>query len=102
MVFLGTCRGGLKSRNPELVIRKPEKLFTLRSRMLNWDVVSKCFSDFDQLVTGLPLHDKPECIWNCDEKCFQFEPSPVSVPEKDFVSFLAASLFLGRAFLVYM
>lgn len=70
---------GLKSRHPELVIRKPEKLSTVRSRMMNREVVSKYFSALDQLVTDLQLHDKPECIWNCDEKGFQFEHSPVSV-----------------------
>lgn len=70
---------GLKSRHPELVIRKPEKLSTVRSRMMNREVVSKYISALDQLVTDLQLHDKPECIWNCDEKGFQFEHSPVSV-----------------------
>lgn len=69
---------GLKSRHPELVIRNPEKLSTVRSRMMNREVVSKFFSAFDQLVTDLQLHDKPECIWNCEEKGFQFEHYPVS------------------------
>eukprot|EP00105_Crassostrea_gigas_P028411 XP_011450053.1 PREDICTED: uncharacterized protein LOC105344111 [Crassostrea gigas] len=47
--------------------------------MMNREVVSKHFSALGQLVTDLQLDDKPECIWNCDEKGFQFEHSPVSV-----------------------
>ena len=70
---------GLKSRFPEMVIRKPEKLSTVRSRMMNREVVAKYFQALDQTIKSLDLQDKPECIWNSDEKGFQFEHSPVSV-----------------------
>ena len=47
--------------------------------MMNREVVSKYFAALDQTIASLGLQDKPECIWNSDEKGFQFEHSPVSV-----------------------
>lgn len=47
--------------------------------MMNREVVSEYFSALDQTTTDLNLHDEPACIWNCYEKGFQFEHSPVSV-----------------------
>ena len=46
---------------------------------MNREVVSKYSAAFDQIIASLGLQDKPECIWNSDEKGFQYEHSPVSV-----------------------
>jgi hypothetical protein len=70
---------GLKKRHPEMTIRKPEKLGNSRARMLNTTVVSKYMADLGKILTDLNLHDKPNCIWNCDETGKQFQHTPIKV-----------------------
>lgn len=69
----------LKSRHPELTLRKPEKLGTVRARMLNEVVVQKYFNDLRKIITELNLTEKPAYIWNCDETGKQLEHTPVRV-----------------------
>ncbi|MES9884670.1 MAG: helix-turn-helix domain-containing protein [Sedimenticola sp.] len=70
---------GVKRRHPDLVVRKPEKLTSLRARMLNGEVVSKYFEDLNAIIQDLNLTQRPACIWNCDESGVNFEHSPVKV-----------------------
>lgn len=70
---------GLKKRHPEVALRKPEKLGTVRARMLNGCVVDKYFADLSKIVVNLNLQEKPENIWNCDETGKQLEHTPVNV-----------------------
>ncbi|XP_069109587.1 uncharacterized protein [Argopecten irradians] len=70
---------GLKQRHPELVIRKPEKLSSCRSSMMNPVIIRKYFNDLSDTITKLGLAQSPARIWNADEKGFQMEHSPVSV-----------------------
>ncbi|KAL5015325.1 hypothetical protein ScPMuIL_009595 [Solemya velum] len=59
----------MKSRHPELNLRKPEKLGNVRARMLNLVVVSNYFDALEGIVG----------IWNCDETGKQLEHTPVCV-----------------------
>lgn len=70
---------GVKKRHPELVIRKPEKLSTVRARMLNLEVINKYFDELENVIHALNLAQQPSHIWNADETGFNFEHSPVSV-----------------------
>ncbi|XP_062575504.1 uncharacterized protein LOC134237417 [Saccostrea cucullata] len=70
---------GLKKRHPEVALRKPEKLGTVRARMLNSCVVEKYFADLSKIVQNLNLQGSPEKIWNCDETGKQLEHTPVHV-----------------------
>ena len=54
-------------RHPDLSIRKPEKLTTTRTRMLNPVVATNYFNDLDALLDKLDLKEKPDQTWNCDE-----------------------------------
>jgi hypothetical protein len=61
---------GFKSRHPEIVICKPEKLSTSRSRMLNKTIVKKHFDDLHKIICDNSL---AACdIWNVDETGKQF------------------------------
>ena len=66
-------------RHQDLSIRKPEKLTTTRTRMLNPVVVTNYFNDLDALLYKLDLKDKPDQIWNCGETGKNFEHRPVKV-----------------------
>lgn len=50
---------GLKGRR-NLSIRKPERLGSVRARMLNPQVVGKYFTDLQELIDRLGLADKPK------------------------------------------
>ena len=58
---------GFLKRHPDLAIRSPTALSTVRARMLNETVTSKYFKTLSDLVSDLNLEDKPHCIWNMDE-----------------------------------
>lgn len=73
---------GMKNRHPELTIRKPEKLGSLRARMLNREVVGHYFDSLGDLINKLNLQNKPSMIWNCDETGKQLEHTPVRVVAK--------------------
>lgn len=57
----------MKSRHPELTLRRPEQLGTVRARMLNITVMDKYFRDLSDIITRLNLQNAPERIWNADE-----------------------------------
>ncbi|GFS04179.1 jerky protein [Elysia marginata] len=69
-------RRALKSRRPDLMIRKPEGCATNRMRGMNPVVVDHYFQDLDALITSLDLAAKPERIRNADETGLQFSPEP--------------------------
>lgn len=56
---------GFRSRHPEISLRKPEPLSTMRSRMMNRVVVSNYFSELLHLISHHSL--TPDLIWNMDE-----------------------------------
>lgn len=69
---------GLKNRHPEVVVRKPMKLSTMRARSMSPSVVSSYFSELNNLCHTLP----PDAIWNMDETGIQFEHTPQKVDNK--------------------
>ena len=46
---------GLKKRHPDLSLRRPEKLSSCRSKMLNKDVMDKYFSELEKVMNELDL-----------------------------------------------
>lgn len=58
---------GLKRRYPELVLRKPEQLPSVRERMLNPEVLICYFGELSTIVTQGNFDSHPQRIWNCDE-----------------------------------
>ena len=66
---------GFKRRHPEIVIRKPEKLSTVRSKMLNPTVVGNYLKELKQVTEGLA----PTSIWNMDETGLNLEHQPSRV-----------------------
>ena len=69
----------MKSRDPSLSIRKPEKLGTNRARALNETITAEYFKGLGGLLCSLGIEDQPQSIWNADETGFQFEHKPVRV-----------------------
>lgn len=57
---------GVKKRHG-LTLRQPERLTTSRCRMMKPEVVGNYFQALENTLSALDLHDKPHCIWNCDE-----------------------------------
>lgn len=49
-----------KKGTPEVALRKPEKLGTVRARMLNGCVVEKSFADIFRIIVNLDLQEKTE------------------------------------------
>lgn len=70
---------GLKRRYPEPVLRKPEKLTSVRARMLNLEVLGKYFDELGKIITEGNFGQYPERLWNCDETSFHMEHTPVRV-----------------------
>ncbi|XP_069131674.1 tigger transposable element-derived protein 1-like [Argopecten irradians] len=70
---------GLKARHPDLTLRKPEPLGTVRARMLNSSVVDNYFHTLSEVVAKLNLQNAPERIWNADETGKQLTHTPVRV-----------------------
>ena len=66
-----------KARNPEVVLRKPEKLTTCRSRMMNRVVVDNYFTELKSRFENNHLSDIT--VWNCDATDKQFQHSSVYV-----------------------
>jgi hypothetical protein len=68
---------GLRRRHPEITIRKPEKLTSVRARMLNEVVVGNYFTDLEKIINESNVSASE--IWNCDESGLNFEHTPVRV-----------------------
>ena len=68
---------GVKRRHPEITLRKPEKLSTVRARMLNPVVVENYFNDLERVISELGVSETE--IWNCDETGLNFEHNPPRV-----------------------
>jgi len=66
-------------RRHDLIIRKPERLGSVRARIMHSEVVSKYYTDHATLVDTLDLSDKPQYIWNCKESGISFKHDPVRV-----------------------
>lgn len=70
---------GFKGRNPSVTLRSPEKLTSIRAKGLNSVKVGEYFIALKKEIDRLELSDKPECIWNMDEKGISLEHSPNKV-----------------------
>ncbi|CAC5359286.1 unnamed protein product [Mytilus coruscus] len=64
---------GFKGRNPTVTIRSPEKRTSIRARALNSVKVGEYFLDLKKEMNRLGLNDKPELVWNMDEKSVPLE-----------------------------
>ena len=58
---------GFLRRHPDLSLRSPSPLSTVRCRMLNKVVTQKYFDHLSQIIADNQLHDKPHAIWYMDE-----------------------------------
>ena len=68
---------GVRRRHPEITTRKPEKLSTVRARMLNKAVVGNYFTDLEKVITEMGVTEAE--IRNCDETGMNFEHTPARV-----------------------
>ena len=68
---------GVKRRHPEITLRKPKKLSTVRARMLNPSVVDNYFKDLEKVISELGINGNE--IWNCDETGLNFEHTPPKI-----------------------
>ena len=65
---------GFRRRHPQVVLRKAEKLSTVRSRMLNPVTVGNYMKELHSYATFSPTH-----IWNMDETGINLEHQPTRV-----------------------
>ncbi|CAC5426675.1 unnamed protein product [Mytilus coruscus] len=68
-----------KGRNPTVTLRSPEKLTSIRARAFNSIKVGEYFLDLKKEMNRLGLNDKPELVWNMDEKGVPLEHTPSKV-----------------------
>ena len=66
-------------RWPELKLVKPSSLEMVRAKNTTPEVISKYFSELENILDKYCLRDKPECIYNVDEKDINAEHKPLSV-----------------------
>lgn len=67
---------GFKRRWPELSVIKPRSLTTCRASSTTKDVVEQYFSNLEVVLSSNNLLNRPELIYNIDEKGIQTEHSP--------------------------
>ena len=72
--YVYTKRGKTMQYN-QSALKMQLKLSSVRSRMLNEEIIGKYFDDLSKLITSLNL--EPHQLWNVDETGFNFEHSPV-------------------------
>ena len=70
---------GFTRRHPEVTLRKPEALSTVRSRNMNPTVVGEYFVGLHKVLEDNQLQTNPMRIWNADETGISFEHKPVKV-----------------------
>ncbi|KAJ8307379.1 hypothetical protein KUTeg_015463 [Tegillarca granosa] len=63
-------------RWPELSVNKPRSLSVARAKATSKDVVDTYFQSLKEILDKYGLQDKPENIYNVDEKVLQTEHSP--------------------------
>ena len=66
-------------RWPELKLVKPSSLEMVRAKNTTPEVINKYFSELENILDKYCLRDKPECIYNVDEKGINAEHKPPSV-----------------------
>jgi len=67
---------GFKRRWPEMRVVKPRSLAQCRARCTSDEAISSYFNNLEVVLRSNGLDDKPECIFNIDEKGIQTEHSP--------------------------
>ena len=70
---------GFKARNPDVTIRRPEGLSSVRSRALNPTIVGEYFILLHSVMNELGLQNQPSTVWNMDETPLNFTHTPVRV-----------------------
>ena len=63
-------------RWPELNVTKPRSLSMARAKATNMETVTNYFEQLKGILTKYNLHDKPQHIYNVDEKGLQTEHNP--------------------------
>lgn len=69
-----------RTRHPEIALRKPEKLSTVRSKAINGPVVGSYFLTLHDLIKKPDI--APSCVWNMDETSLSLEHTPTNVVAK--------------------
>lgn len=70
---------GFMSRWPELKVLKPRGLEIQRARATTVDCVSSYYKELGSILTKYNLHDRPERIYNVDEKGLSTSHKPPSI-----------------------
>lgn len=70
---------GFKKRHPDVSLRSPTPLNSVRARMLNAEVTAKYFKDLGSTINDLNLQNSPNRIWNIDETNVSLTHKPAKV-----------------------
>ncbi|XP_067685321.1 tigger transposable element-derived protein 6-like [Haliotis asinina] len=70
---------GFLKRHPDVKLRTPVALSTVRARMLNPIIVDKYFETLGGIIDTLGLSQKPQLIWNIDETGVPLTHQPAKV-----------------------
>ena len=63
-------------RWPELIILQPSKLEMIRAKCTTPDIIEKYYEELHNILIKYDLLEKPECIYNIDEKGVSSEHKP--------------------------
>ena len=66
-------------RWPELSVKKPSGLEMVRAKCTNPNIIAKYYVELRSILEKYELVDKPECIYNVDEKGINSEHKPPNI-----------------------
>ena len=87
---------GFLKRHPEVKLRKPEPLTTVRSRMMNGVIVGQYLLDLQSLMSKLGLTNKPNLVWNADETGIPLTHQPDRVLARSGTKFVPGRVSNSR------
>lgn len=70
---------GFMNRHPDILLRSPTPLTSVRARMLNIEVTNRYFDGLTAVIQSLNLQNAPKRIWNIDETNVSLTHKPSKV-----------------------
>jgi hypothetical protein len=70
---------GFMKRNYDIALRKPEGLSKARAQGMNKKTVEDYFVPYQSLCTELHIHEKPQLIFDMDERGFPLNNIPPKI-----------------------
>lgn len=91
------CFSGFKSRWPQIKVNKPRSLSLIRARAASPQTIESYYAELEKILDKYNLKNRPESIYNIDEKCISTEHNPPYVVSSCTVTPQAVTSPRGKA-----